>query len=337
MTEKCNLRCSYCMPEEGVKLSPKIMSTEQITRLSRFFVNHGVKKIRLTGGEPLVRPDFFDVLNNLSSLKGLDTLAVTTNALALNEKKIERLRVHGMHAVNISLDTLRPEKFEFISRRKGWHVVMRNIRLAVEAGFRDRVKVNVVVMKGVNDDELIDFVRLTEETDIDVRFIEYMPFDGNKWSDRKLVPFEDMLRIIRREFPSLTPIVSKGLFNQTSKPFRVEGFKGRIGFITSMTNNFCSSCNRIRLTADGHLKVCHVSVPVAHLGVNCDYVRLLQVCLFGQEEISLLDVLQTTPEKEVDEQLLKVVQEALFHKRKQHNGSANIAKSMNRPMILIGG
>jgi cyclic pyranopterin phosphate synthase len=140
---------------------------------------------------------------------------------------------------------------------------MRNIRLAVEAGFRNRVKVNVVVMKGVNDDELLDFVRLTEDTDIDVRFIEYMPFDGNKWSNRKLLPYRDILKIIRKEFPSLSPILNEegaeGFFNQTSKPFRLEGFKGRIGFITSMTDNFCSTCNRIRITADGHLKVCYIS------------------------------------------------------------------------------
>ena len=260
LTEKCNLRCSYCMPEEGVKLSPRIMSTDEITRLASFFVDHGVKKIRLTGGEPLVRPDFFSVLNALFQLKqrGLKTVAITTNAIALNEKKIHRMRDEGIDAVNISLDTLRPEKFEFISRRKGWHLVLRNIKDAVEAGFRDRVKINVVVMKGLNDDEVIDFVELTQDIDLDIRFIEYMPFDGNKWNSNKLVPYKEMLNRIRNQYPTLTPIISqdsKNFFNQTSKPFKVPGFKGRIGFITSMTNNFCSTCNRIRLTADGHLKV----------------------------------------------------------------------------------
>ena len=248
------------MPEEGVKLSPRIMSTDEITRLASFFVDHGVKKIRLTGGEPLVRPDFFSVLNALFQLKqrGLKTVAITTNAIALNEKKIHRMRDEGIDAVNISLDTLRPEKFEFISRRKGWHLVLRNIKDAVEAGFRDRVKINVVVMKGLNDDEVIDFVELTQDIDLDIRFIEYMPFDGNKWNSNKLVPYREMLNRIRNRYPTLTPIISqdsKDFFNQTSKPFKVPGFKGRIGFITSMTNNFCSTCNRIRLTADGHLKV----------------------------------------------------------------------------------
>ena len=264
------------MPEEGVKLSQKIISRQEIDRIASFFVKNGVSKIRLTGGEPLVRPDFFEILTELSSLKanGLKTLAVTTNGIALNEAKIQRLRDEGIDRINISLDTLSPQKFEFISRRKGWHLVMRNIRSAVEAGFRDRVKVNVVVMKGLNDDELSDFVSLTKDTDIDIRFIEYMPFDGNKWSTKKLIPFREMLSVIRKEYPTLQPIVNEGsspaseFFNQTSKPFHVQGFKGRIGFITSMTNNFCSTCNRIRITADGHLKV--------SLSVNCKSISFFQ-------------------------------------------------------------
>ena len=166
-----------------------------------------------------------------------------------------------MDAVNFSLDTLIPEKFEFIAKRPGWHLVMSSIRSALEVGFPSHpVKVNVVVMRGLNDDEICDFVQLTESSPLDVRFIEYMPFDGNKWSTKKVVPFKEMLTKIRATFPSLEPVTEGTtqppfLLNPTSKPFRVKGFLGTIGFITSMTDNFCSSCNRLRVTADGHLKV----------------------------------------------------------------------------------
>lgn len=165
-----------------------------------------------------------------------------------------------MDAVNISLDTLEPQKFEFITKRSGWHLVMSSIRSALEIGFPHMVKVNVVVMRGLNDDEICDFVQLTESSALDVRFIEYMPFDGNKWSSKKIVPFREMLLKIRQKFPNFEPIFDENncrdvLFNQTSKAYRVKGFTGRVGFITSMTENFCSSCNRLRVTADGNLKV----------------------------------------------------------------------------------
>ena len=164
--------------------------------------------------------------------------------------------------MNISLDTLQPQKFEFITKRSGWNLVMNSIRSALEIGFPHVVKVNVVVMRGLNDDEICDFVQLTQSSPLDVRFIEYMPFDGNKWSSKKIVPFREMLAKIRKAYPDLEPILDEGthnlrdfLMNQTSKPYRVRGFAGRVGFITSMTENFCSSCNRLRVTADGNLKV----------------------------------------------------------------------------------
>lgn len=258
LTEKCNLRCTYCMPEEGVPLSPRILTTSEIRKLADFFVSLGVNKIRLTGGEPTVRKDFFDVIDSLAELKnhGLKTLALTTNGVALNAAKLERLRDSGVDAVNISLDTLTPEKFEFITRRKGWHLVMRTLRDALNTGFRDRVKLNVVVMHGINDDEVVDFVSLTQDCDIDIRFIEYMPFDGNKWSSKKMMSFKEILHLINKTFPTIEPIYDENFsLRQTSKPYRIPGFKGRLGFITSMTDNFCSTCNRIRITADGHLKV----------------------------------------------------------------------------------
>lgn len=270
------------MPEEGVPLSPpaSLMSSDEVVRISGLFVRSlGVRKIRLTGGEPLVRKDFFEIATQLSSLKreGLQTLAVTTNGTALS-RRVHQLKLSGkqitceatgvtkvlagIDAVNFSLDTLQPMKFEFITKRSGWHLVMASIRSALELGFPHVVKINVVVMRGLNDDEVCDFVQMTQSCPVDVRFIEYMPFDGNKWSNQKIVPFREILARIRQTYPDLEPIYERtnentlaSFSNQTSKPFRVKGFAGSIGFITSMTQNFCSSCNRLRITADGNLKV----------------------------------------------------------------------------------
>ncbi|XP_044146711.1 molybdenum cofactor biosynthesis protein 1 [Bufo gargarizans] len=178
LTEKCNLRCQYCMPEEGVKLTLKseLLTTQEILTLAKLFVQEGVDKIRLTGGEPLIRPDVVDIIAQLRRLKGLKTIALTTNGINL-ARLLPRLKEAGVDVLNISLDTLVPSKFEFIVRRKGFHKVMEGIHRALELGYNP-VKVNCVVMRGLNEDELLDFVALTERQPLEVRFIEYMPFDG---------------------------------------------------------------------------------------------------------------------------------------------------------------
>ncbi|RWS04293.1 Molybdenum cofactor biosynthesis protein 1-like protein [Dinothrombium tinctorium] len=313
LTEKCNFRCLYCMPEEGVQLTPapNILTSDEVFRLSSLFVRHfGINKIRLTGGEPFVRKDLREIVENLSSLKhyGLKTIALTTNGAVLKHRALE-IRKAGVNAVNISLDTLVPAKFEFITRRKGWSNVMHGIRAALDAGF-DHVKINCVVMKGLNDDELCDFVSLTEHSPLDVRFIEYMPFDGNKWNFKRMVPFIEMLMIIRKVYPNVEKMKDEK-FNKTSKPYQVPGFAGQIGFITSMTKNFCGACNRLRITADGNLKV----------------------CLFGREEVSLRDLLRSQCSTD---SIKSVIKQALKKKKKQHDGATQIAQSPNRPMILIG-
>src|SRR5436190_12170227 len=184
--EKCNLRCRYCMPAEGVPLLPKddLLTFEEIERLAALFVRLGVRKIRVTGGEPLVRRDIDVLIARLGSLKahGLKRLAMTSNALLLKQH-LPALRAAGMDAVNLSLDTLRPERFKAITLRDGCLETIDAIRAAAEAGF-DKVKVNAVVMAGVNDDELVALAReFAREHPIDVRYIEYMPFEGNGWGD----------------------------------------------------------------------------------------------------------------------------------------------------------
>ncbi|XP_077476470.1 molybdenum cofactor biosynthesis protein 1 isoform X2 [Stigmatopora argus] len=308
LTEKCNLRCRYCMPEEGVRLTPRdrLLTTGEILTLARLFVREGVDKIRLTGGEPLIRPDVLDIVAELRKLEGLKTIAVTTNGVNL-ARLLPRLKEAGLDLINISLDSLVPAKFEFIVRRKGFHKVMESIDRAIEMGY-DPVKVNCVVMRGLNEDELLDFVALTEKKPLEVRFIEYMPFDGNKWNFQKMVSYREMLDGIRQRWPDLERLPTGK--SDTAKTFKVPGFRGRVGFITSMSEHFCGSCNRLRVTADGNLKV----------------------CLFGRSEVSLRDALRSGAS---EEQLLQIIGTAVGRKKQRHAGMFNISQSKNRPMILI--
>ncbi|XP_060790697.1 molybdenum cofactor biosynthesis protein 1 isoform X2 [Neoarius graeffei] len=298
------------MPEEGVKLSPKeqLLSTEEVLTLARLFVREGVEKIRLTGGEPLIRPDVLHIIAEMRKMEGLKTIAVTTNGMNL-ARLLPGLKKAGVNLLNVSLDSLVPAKFEFIVRRKGFHKVMEGIDKAIELGYNP-VKVNCVVMRGLNEDELLDFVTLTEKKPLDVRFIEYMPFDGNKWNFRKMVSYAEMLDCIKQQWPSLEPL--PGDETGTAKAFRVPGFQGQLGFITSMSNHFCGSCNRLRITADGNLKV----------------------CLFGNSEVSLRDCLRSGAS---DEELLQIIGAAVGRKKKQHAGMFSISRMKNRPMILIDG
>ncbi|NXT73210.1 MOCS1 protein, partial [Zapornia atra] len=310
LTEKCNLRCQYCMPEEGVQLTPKseLLTAQEIITLARLFVKEGVEKIRLTGGEPLIRPDVVDIVGQLYKLEGLKTIAVTTNGINL-ARLLPRLKEAGLNAINISLDTLVPAKFEFIVRRKGFHKVMEGIHKATELGYRP-VKVNCVVMRGFNEDELLGFVDFTKDLPLDVRFIEYMPFDGNKWNFKKMVSYKEMLDTIKQRWPELEKLPCET--SSTAKSYKVPHFQGQISFITSMSEHFCGSCNRLRITADGNLKV----------------------CLFGNSEVSLRDHLRSGAS---EEELVQVIGAAVGRKKKQHAGMFNISQMKNRPMILIGG
>lgn len=261
LTEKCNLRCTYCMPEEGVKLTPggNLLSTKEIIEVAKLFVRTGVRKIRFTGGEPLVRSDLCEIISELDYLRKndenyahLQSLGITTNGIVL-PRKLPSLLQAGLDSANISLDTLVPEKFSFITRRNGFSKVIKGVKDAVESEL-NIIKINNVVMRGLNDDEVCDFVELTQHQRVDVRFIEYMPFDGNKWNSKKMVPYSELLAKIKSNWPNIEKIQDSS--NDTSKAYKVPGFKGQIGFISSMSDHFCGTCNRIRITADGNLKVC---------------------------------------------------------------------------------
>lgn len=292
LTEKCNLRCKYCMPAEGVQLSPKqhLLTTDEIVLVARLFVEQGVKKIRLTGGEPTIRKDLVDIISRLKELKDLEQVGITTNGLVLTRNLVTYQRA-GLDAVNISLDTLQPQKYEEITRRRGWERVIAGIDLAVQLGYKP--KVNCVVMKNFNENEVCDFVEWTRDRAVDIRFIEYMPFSGNRWHTEKMLSFKEMMDMILKQFPDFEALPNGP--NDTSKAYHVPGFKGQVGFITSMTEHFCGSCNRLRITADGNLKV----------------------CLFGNKEVSLRDAIRGGYS---EEDLVALIGAAVFRKKKQHAG-----------------
>lgn len=312
ITERCNLRCTYCMPEEGVELQPsnQMLTSDEIVRVAKTFVAQGVTKIRLTGGEPTVRPDILSLVERLGALQplGLKQLAMTSNGIAL-KRKLPALIAAGLTHLNLSLDTLDPFQFQLITRRKGLQTVLDTIEIALKLRMQP-LKINCVIIRGVNDSELCDFVGFTKDRNVEVRFIEYMPFDGNKWNKQKLVSYIEMLDVIRARFPEFRKLADSE--NDTSKAWHVPGHAGRIGFITSMTNHFCDSCNRLRVTSDGNLKV----------------------CLFGNTEVSLRDIMR---QSEDDRHLLKVIDLAVNRKKAKHAGITELETMKNRPMILIGG
>ena len=298
------------MPEEGVQLSPKseILTFDEIELLAKHFVSMGVNKIRLTGGEPLVRKDVGDIMRRLGAIQGVESLAITTNGL-LFERYLEDIQAAGIDTINISIDTLSESRFNSITRRRGLQKVLRAIDLALEADFA-AVKINCVVMRGVNDDEIGAFCEMSRDRKLDVRFIEFMPFGGNAWSDDRFVPFSEMIESVKERYEDLQSIGSGP--ESTARNFKIPGYVGTIGFITSMSDHFCAGCNRLRLTADGNLKV----------------------CLFGKAEVSLRDALRAgAPPEEIS----AIIEAAVKRKKFSHDGMYEIAKSDNRPMILIGG
>jgi cyclic pyranopterin phosphate synthase len=303
------------MPEEGVDLTPHghLLNTEEIVKLVELFALAGVNKVRLTGGEPTIRKDLADIVKQISSIEGIKDVGITSNGLVLS-RSLEQLKDAGLSLINLSLDTLKPARFEQMTRRKGHERVLGSINKALDLGYNP-VKINVVVMKGVNDDEILDFVEFTRNKNVNVRFIEYMPFDGNVWSTEKLVSYKEMFKAVNtyaKETSGDGLVRFADGHGEVAKNFRVPGFKGSVSFITSMTSTFCSDCNRVRLMADGNIKV----------------------CLFGNNEVSLLDALR---EGATDEDLLAVVSAAVDRKKAAHAGMDILHTLKNRPMVKIGG
>ncbi|ODV92140.1 hypothetical protein CANCADRAFT_82613 [Tortispora caseinolytica NRRL Y-17796] len=320
ISERCNLRCLYCMPEEGIDLTPseRLLTKDEIVTLAKLFVAEGVRKIRLTGGEPTVRKDVVELVEELGAIPGLQELCMTSNGIALH-RKLPSMIAAGLTGLNISLDTLQEGKFMLLTRRNGLKAVLRSIDTALTHNIKS-LKINNVVMAGQNEDEMTDFIDFTKDAPIEVRFIEYMPFDGNKWSEKKMFTYNEMLETLRSKYPDIRPLnhhhkpneAERIPIGETARTWQIPGHQGRIGFITSMTKSFCGSCTRLRITADGNLKV----------------------CLFGPNEISLRDQLRAGASPD---ELRKVIGAAVQGKKASHAGVEELQATKNRPMILIGG
>ncbi|MEZ0453145.1 GTP 3',8-cyclase MoaA [Sphingobacterium thalpophilum] len=310
LTDNCNLRCFYCMPEEDYAFTPhaQLMQVDEIEQLAKVFVAHGVRKIRLTGGEPLVRRDAPAIIAMLSQLPV--ELHMTTNGIRIDDMLGEIVSA-GFKSVNISLDTLRPERFIKITRRNYFERVRANIDLLLK--YNVITKINVVVMKGINDDEILDFVALTKSKPVEIRFIEFMPFSGNKWSSNQVLTYDDIVNTVQQAY-TIQPVTARP--HDTAKAFSIPGHLGRIAIISTMTAPFCAGCNRIRLTADGKLKN----------------------CLFSAGETDLLSTLRTGGD------VLPLIQQNILSKAQALGGQ--LAENFeqietdflqNRSMITIGG
>jgi GTP 3',8-cyclase len=310
LTDNCNLRCFYCMPEEDYVFTPasKLMQAEEIELLAKKFVELGVNKIRLTGGEPLVRKDAANIIQRLGKL-GVN-LTLTTNATRLHEF-IDILKEANVHSLNISLDTLQSDKFNLITRRDQFKLVHDNIHRMLKNDFH--VKVNMVVMKGFNENEINNFIEWTKEEPVHVRFIEFMPFTGNRWTSNKVFTWQEMLKVIEEKYSF---IHLKSDVHDTAKAYMVPGHKGTFAVISTMTAPFCGGCNRIRLTADGKMKN----------------------CLFSKEETDLLSALRK------GEDVTPLIHQSILSKAKELGGQFTTDfKHLhpedidNRSMITIGG
>lgn len=303
LTDACNLRCAYCMPDEKVSVTPseKMMSVDEIVGLANTFVKLGVTKIRLTGGEPLVRKDAALIIRKLSELPV--ELSISTNAVLVDEY-ISVFQSANIHSVNVSLDTLDSDEFKAITKRGDFERIQKNIMLLLENSFK--VKVNMVVMKGVNENAIIDFIGWTRDYPIDVRFIEFMPFSGNAWNRDKVFSQEEMMELIGEKY-SFIKIDDEP--NDTSKKYVVPNHAGTFGFISTVTEPFCNSCNRLRLTADGKMKN----------------------CLFSQTETDLLTAYRNGGDVEA------LILQNLQSKKEALGGRFDFEKIENRSMIKIGG
>jgi cyclic pyranopterin phosphate synthase len=309
VTDRCNLRCIYCMPPEGVpQIShSEILSYEEIRAVVQAAAELGINKVRLTGGEPLVRADFPQLVKMLSQIRGIDELSLTTNGTVLKKYALE-LKQAGLSRVNVSLDTLKPDRFRSITRLGELKNVLEGIEAAKKAGF-DPVKINTVVMRGINDDEILDFARMTCEG-WHVRFIELMPFKGIA-EFVSSVELRQHISLLGKLEPCPDSI---GITNNgPAMYYRLAGAKGTIGFISPLTElSFCSRCNRMRLTPDG--KLCP--------------------CLLGEEEIDLKVPLRNNASME---ELKGLVLKAVASKPEHHQLRGGNARPVKRKMSQIGG
>jgi cyclic pyranopterin phosphate synthase len=311
VTDRCNLRCVYCMPEAGLPWIPKaeILRFEEIEAIVRAAASVGVRSLRLTGGEPLVRRDLPDLVARLAAIPGIEDIALSTNGLLLAETAHE-LRAAGLRRVNVSLDTLREDRFAAIARRPGLDRVLAGIDAAIAAGLAP-LKLNCVVMHGQNDDEVHDFAAFTRNRDVYVRFIEVMPVQDNVALQRDAyVSSAELLARIGRD-GDLLPVPGPG-GNGPARYYAFAGARGAIGVISPLSHDYCETCNRVRLSADGHLKL----------------------CLFGDTGIDLRTPLRSGAG---ESEIVAILQNAMTIKPERHHLDLGKPASAMRALSEIGG
>jgi cyclic pyranopterin phosphate synthase len=311
VTDKCNLRCRYCMPEEGIPLisHKAILTYEEILRIVRVFATEGISKVRLTGGEPLVRKGIIDFISRLSQIEEIKDLSLTTNGMFLKEYARDLKRA-GLKRINVSLDSLIKERFCQITHRDEYGRVWNGIEEALRVGLFP-IKINMVAIKALNDDEIESFARLTLHLPLTVRFIEYMPSgNGEEWkeSDILTIPrIKDRLERVGRLIP-----IPSDRWDGPAKRYRIEGAKGEIGLIGAVSSHFCADCNRLRLTPDGKIRT----------------------CLFSDEEIDVREILRKGGS---DQNLKERLLDALRAKPERHHINTHQFKKCQRNMSAIGG
>lgn len=311
VTDKCNLRCIYCMPEEGVKFMPhaEILTYEEMLVIIKLCIQKGIRKLRLTGGEPLIRKGVIDFIKKVSELDGLEEVTLTTNGVYLKEFA-HSLRQSGIYRINVSMDTLRPDRFFNITRRDLFDRVREGIEEAESTGLNP-IKINVVIMKGVNDDEILDFAQLTYSKPYHVRFIELMPVgDPEKWIPHRFISTREVFDKIST-LGKVTP-VSSDLLAGPARRFTLEGSKGEIGLIGALSYHFCENCNRLRLTADGKLRG----------------------CLFSDSETDIKGPLRNGAKEQY---ILKLIEETIQNKPRSHGQAVWQPRKCSRSMNGIGG
>jgi cyclic pyranopterin phosphate synthase len=287
VTDRCNFRCTYCMPAEGLNWLPKdqILTFEETERLMRVFVSLGVGSLKITGGEPTVRADLPTLVGKLRAIDPGLEISMTTNGLLLDRLAVP-LKEAGLDRVTVSCDSLMRHRFAEMTRRDAFDRVMVGLRAAVEAGLTP-IKINCVVIAGINEDELVDFARFTRETGHQVRFIEYMPLDAEQsWERAKVFPSAQIVEIIDRVFP----LVPAGVGAQPATAYGfADGAPGGIGVIASVTEPFCDTCNRLRLTAEGQFRVCLFAMdetdlrgPLRDGASDADLERLIRAAVWGK-------------------------------------------------------
>ncbi|MCH8069707.1 MAG: GTP 3',8-cyclase MoaA [Candidatus Marinimicrobia bacterium] len=310
VNEKCNLRCIYCMPEEGVDFTPdeNLLKADEIIRIINIVAKFGVKKLRFTGGEPLLNKDIVYLISNSVIVPGIESVHLTTNGLLLEKYAVD-LSEAGLHGINISLDTLNHQKFYEITRRDKLDLVLDALQIALKLPFNS-VKINVVVMRNFNHTEIGDFVELTKDNLLTVRFIELMPFDAHQiWRTGKFFGADKIVEELKTIYLNLTQISGSSTEHYV---YQLPGYKGKFGVIPSFTRNICQNCNRIRLTADGKIRN----------------------CLYSDHEFNLRKLIR---DRCSDEEIGQLLKNAMWQKLKDGYEAQNHSDHHRESMTQIGG